>query len=693
MENGLAMLSAGPVAAAQGTPAPAPIAPDEDYSDHLTDCVRQFEEAEDATRPARIRAEQCRDYYDGKQLTAAELEVYRKRNQPPVITNYIKRKVDFLLGFERRMRSDPKAFPRNPQDEDTSEAATDALRYVADQNDMDSIRSGVFENMMVEGFGGAEVSVEEDPTGQPRITVKQVPWDRVYYDPHSRMPDFSDAMYKGVVIWMDVAKAREQYPDYKDAIDNTLSGVSISDTYDDRPQHMVWCDNRRRRVRICQGHYQRDGEWFIATFTRGGFLVEPVRSPFLDKDGHSTSPLRLRSAYIDRENNRYGPVRDMISLQDEVNKRRSKALHLLNMRQTFGNDRAVLDTAAAKRELVKPDGHLSINADAKFGEDFGIIPTGDMAQGQVMMLEQAIGELQAQGPNAALAGKDPRNQSGRAIQAQQQGGAIEMEPMVDGLKHWTRDVYEIVWMCVRQYWTEEKWVRVTDDERKMRFVGLNQAVTYAQALEEMPPEQRAQVMQFYQFQPNDPRLNEVAEMRNMVSELDVDIVIEEGPDISTLQSEQFQMLTDLAKSGIPIPPKAIIQASSLRNKDQILDELESGKQLPPEVQKQMQEMQQQLQAAQQKIQQQDQQLQDRGAEFQIKARELDLKQGELEIKRAVAMRPDAQQPVDPMAQQLDAAEKLAGIDKTRADTDQTNVETALLIAQPSPPPFKGSISA
>ena len=44
-------------------------------SDDIADVtlhVRRFEEAEDASRPAREKAERDRDYTDGKQWTSAE---------------------------------------------------------------------------------------------------------------------------------------------------------------------------------------------------------------------------------------------------------------------------------------------------------------------------------------------------------------------------------------------------------------------------------------------------------------------------------------------------------------------------------------------------------------------------------------------------------------------------------------------
>jgi hypothetical protein len=568
----------------------------EEASEHLTMLVQYFEEAEDGHREARERSERCRDYYCNIQLTAAEVEALKKRKQAPVYVNYIQRKVDTLCGIERRTRTDPKGFPRNPNDEQVAGAATDALRYVADQNRFNGVRSEVFNDILVEGTGGAEVTVEQTANGDTKVCVKRVPWDRIWYDPHSRALDFTDARYKGLVIWDDAKQARRDYPGREEAIDTSLVIGSKSETYEDRPK-FIWCDSRRKRVRIVQAHYLHDGDWWVATFTRGGFLVDPVISPYKDKDGNSASSLILRSGYINRDNERFGHCEGLIPLQDEINKRRSKALHLLSVRQTYGNRTALQDPAAAKLELAKPDGHVELNGGAAFGQDFGVLPTGDMAQGQFLMLQQALGEMNATGANAALAGKDERAQSGRALQARAQMGATELEPQTDGLREWTHAVYEAMWMRVRQFWTDEKWVRVTDDDRNLKWVGLNKKVTLEDKLKQLQPAEAAQLMQQIGLQPGDPRLQQVVEVENEVSGLDIDLVIEDGPDVATLQSEQFEQLVNLASAPLAqgqIPFTAIIKASSLRNKDQLLDELEKAQAGKAE---QMQQMQEEARAA------------------------------------------------------------------------------------------------
>ena len=103
--------------------------------------VQFFEEAEEASWEAREKSERDRDYYDGKQLTPDEYDTLRKRGQPPIALNVIRSRVDYLKGLEKQQRRDPKAYPRNPADEEAADAFTDGLRYVAEEVDYPAHRS------------------------------------------------------------------------------------------------------------------------------------------------------------------------------------------------------------------------------------------------------------------------------------------------------------------------------------------------------------------------------------------------------------------------------------------------------------------------------------------------------------------------------------------------------------------------
>ena len=126
-------------------------------------------------------AQRDREYFDGAQWTKEEIKVLKDRGQPPITINKIADKVQLLCGMERKARTDPKAFARTPAEEDRADAATQCLRYIADDNDFSVVRSEVFSNMLIEGAGGADLGLEDDEQGSANITITQIPWDRIWY--------------------------------------------------------------------------------------------------------------------------------------------------------------------------------------------------------------------------------------------------------------------------------------------------------------------------------------------------------------------------------------------------------------------------------------------------------------------------------------------------------------------------------
>ena len=550
-----------------------------DLEDAHRKLVKWFEAAERASVTAREQSERDRDYLNGTQWTAEEIAALGKRNQPVITINKIRDKVSLLTGMERKQRSDPKAFPRTPAEEERADAATQALRYVADDTQFPLIRSAVFEEMLVEGYGGCEIGLEDDGKGGANLTLTHVGWDRLWHDPHARALDFADARHLGMVLWMDRDQLEELYPDADDTITDSFSEHFGS--YDDKPGVVAWRDNTRERVRVVQCYWMERGEWWGATISRAGFLAQPEKSPFKDRRGRSACPLFLQSAYVDRENRRFGMVRDLISLQDELNKRRSKALHLLSVNRVVADQGAVDDVDEARREMAKPDGWIVKNQ----GFELEVTPGGDLAVGQFKLLEHATAEMQVKGPNAAMSGTDSRDQSGRAILAQQAGGAAANEPLADALRMWTRRVMETAWMACREFWTGQRWLRVTDDLGKLQFVGINRPIRLMDELGQMPEQQRAMTMQRMQLMPGDPRLMQVVRVENDISDLEVDIDIEEGADVPALQAEQFSQLMQLAGSqpGI-IPPDVLIAASSLKDKAQLLDRMQKAQEAQAQAQ-------------------------------------------------------------------------------------------------------------
>jgi hypothetical protein len=547
--------------------------------DNHTRYVQQFEQSEEAAHQGRVEAQKARDYFDGNQFTAEEQAALRKRKQPITPENLIKPKIEGLCGLERQSRTDPKAYPRTQQHEDEANAATDALRYVSDDQDIDIKISRVFDNMLVEGEGALEVTVRKLRSGVIDPYVVRIAHDRLYGDPHSSEADRSDATFVGYVTWMDVERAKQKWPDKEEVIKATVERPSSSqyDSFEDKPRWATWYDSKRKRIRINTHYHLEDGVWHRCVFTLAGELEESKPSVFLDDEGNPENPLIMQGAYVDRDNDRYGIVRDMIPLQDEVNKRRSKFLHMVNNAKVRVSPSVGQDAEKVRKEMSRPDGVI-------IGEQGEVEELGNFNRetGQFQLLADTRATLKGNiGPNATMQGKSDKDQSGRAIMALQQAGMTEMTPLLDNLRHLKLRLYRQIWNRIRQFWTAERWIRVTDDERNVRFVGLNvtQAHIAMQKLGEAVKSGQVPMEVARQYEQRimmDPQMMRPA---NVIAELDVDIDIDEVNETPTLQIEQFEALVNLASTGmVPIPPELIIQASNLRDKQKLLEIIEQQKQ-------------------------------------------------------------------------------------------------------------------
>ena len=527
----------------------------------LRQLVGWFEESEQSTQTAREKAERDRDYYDGKQWTEDEAAELRKRGQPVIALNVIRARINYHLGMEKKQRRDPKAYGRGPEDQAAAEVSTEALRYAMDRTDYHSERSRVWENIKIEGCGALEASLVERGDGNKDVKWKQIPWDRFFADPHSARTDYSDARYLGQVKWMDEEELLDEYPDGGVALEAALKGtvdggLGLGNTYEDRPRWQMWADPKRKRVRVVQIWYLAGREWMWAEFCKGGILAAGP-SPYVDDQGQSLCGVIAESCYIDRDNNRYGEVRDLIDPQDEVNKRRSKALHAVNTNLVITEHGAIPDgdVEKARREANRPDGFIMVQRGMRFDVDRNT----EMANGQAMLLQQAMAHVMSSGPNAALLGKGTEDQSGRAIQAQQQGGLIELGDGLDVLRRLDHRVYTFTWHALRQFWQAPMWIRVSEDPEAPMYIGLNQ------------PQM-------------DPMTGQM-QMMNNLAEADVDIMIEDAPDVPTLEGETFAAVMDVLGKGAPPPVMKVmielhpgLKASVKKKLNKFIDEMAAAAQ-------------------------------------------------------------------------------------------------------------------
>lgn len=518
------------------------------YLDYLTEKSEEIKEQQNARR-----------YYHGSQWTAKQIKAFNDRRQPVVTYNRIGRKINAVVGLLERQRQDPRGYPRTPQHEEGAEIATAVLRYVMDQQEWVSKSPICGLNGAVDGIGGIEIILEQGDTGDVEVGFEEFDPASFFYDPRSLKPDFSDARYMGIGKWTDLDTAIGLYPDKEAELRASADSGSDLTSNPDSDNKWISGDSNNRRVRIIDHWYLVGDTWHWCIYT-GAVMLDEGEGYLFDEKGRSFCKFIAFSANVDQDGDRYGFPRNMISAQDEINQRRSKGLHLLNIRRLIVEEGGGLDIEKTRREAARPDGVITYPQGTTKPEFDDNAKAAEL-NGHLGFLTDAKQEIENYGFNPALVGTGVSDMSGRAIALQQQAGIAELGPYLLAYKGWKLRVYRAIWNTVQRFWTSERWIRVTDDENVAEFMAINQPATN----------------EFGQ-----PIYDEMGQQRlvNQLGALDVDIIIDEGPDTINMQADAYDTLTAMARGGQPIPPEVLIELSPVQGskKQKVLDMLQQAKQ-------------------------------------------------------------------------------------------------------------------
>lgn len=538
-----ALVTSGPV---QSNAVTGDEKPDQaDIAQQLVRKRRWFNAFETNKRREMKEARESRQYYHDKQWTDDEVERLKKRGQQATVRNRIKRKIDFLVGVEQRLRRDPKAYARTPKHEAAADVATGTIRYAMDINRWEKVSSRCMSDGLISGIGCVFVGIEaQEPVLRP------VPVDRFFYDPRSVEPDFSDARYLGLHLWMDVDEATERWPQYRQRLEGMVdaNNVQMTGFISEQDHALQWGDFENRRVRIVEFWELRarpEGRfgWHYCFFT-GELYLEGGESPYRGEKGEPDCPYVAWSPYVDERGDRYGLIRTMKSIQDEINHASSKFLHRLSSDRMFYDVGTIEDPDELARQMARPDGKVPILG-GEWGKTIGVIDSQVKVQGEAERFQMAAAEIENYGPNPGLVGKGEGvdGASGRALLAQRDSGMTELSPVFEQHRDWKLRVYRKSWGRCRQAWTAEKFIRVTDDPQAPQHIAINSRETLPDG---------------------------TMVVQNKIDAIDVDVLLNEGPDTITVNEELMQVLSGLGEAAMGPVGRVMIELSNAPNKERLL---------------------------------------------------------------------------------------------------------------------------
>jgi hypothetical protein len=206
--------------------------------------------------------------------------------------------------------------------------------------------------------------------------------------------------------------------------------------------------------------------------------------------------------------------------------------HILGSNKLIISQGSVQDVETVRREYARPDGVIITQGPP--GENVQEADRSFDFAGWAKMFEQSVAEIEGYGVNTAGMIEGEQGKSGRAIALLQAAGLAELGPYILAYRGWKVRVYRAIWNAVQKLWQAERWVRVTDDEGLAQFLAINQMDI-------------------------DPNTGQPA-LVNAVGSLDVDIILDEGPDTVNMMQDMYETLSQIVPALAPVMPPVVLQS-------------------------------------------------------------------------------------------------------------------------------------
>ena len=463
------------------------------------------------------------DYYDNIQWSEDEARQLKERGQAPIVYNVTAQTINWVIGSEKRGRTDFKILPREKEDTKPAEIKTKLLKYLSDVNRLPFSRSRAFEDAIKVGIGWLEDGAQDEDDGEP-VYSRYESWRNILHDSASTELDFSDGRYIFRSKWVDVDVAKALFPGREAQIDDAVVDASLYGSFDmvdgdvpmdymefDRSNYSVartLVSHKRRRVRLIECEYrvpekvqrlkggifkgeiydENDPRHVEAVLSGASALASKVmmrvrlaHMTVKDLLWEGPSPYRhnrFRFTPIwcyrrGRDNLPYGMIRAIRDIQDDINKRASKALHILSSNKVIMDEGALpegttLDEFA--EEIARPDAIIIKRA----GKDLVINAERDLAAPHLDLMSRGIQMIQqVGGVTDELLGRTTNAVSGVAVQKRQEQGSLATNKPFDNLRLAVQMQGELQLSLLEQFVTGEKTFRITNERGTPEFIRVN----------------------------------------------------------------------------------------------------------------------------------------------------------------------------------------------------------------------------
>lgn len=477
----------------------------------------------DVHAKARRLMQRDEAFYDGDQWEPEDIQKIKDRGQEPMVFNVIATSINWVLGTERRGRTEYKILPKKKHGSKAAQRKTELMKYVSDCSAGEFHSSRSFADAAKAGLGWLECGYQADDEGEP-VYERREDWRNMIYDSAATEMDLEDARFMFRTKWVDADVAKNTFKDRHITIDlactsdGDYGNASLDrvgdEAMDEAEQardmagsHHEHPTATRKRLRMIEAWFRlpiddyrmSGGEFsgelydpssmghimqvfegkaqvvkkptfrmFVMIMTTSGvldFRASPYR--------HNRYPFTPIWAYRKAADGMpYGIVRAMVDAQRDINKRFSKAQYILNSQKVIMDEGAVDDLDEFEEEIARPDSIIV----KKPNKQLEISVDRELSAAHLQMMQLSTGMIQSlSGITDESLGRTTNANSGKAIIARQEQGSLATAPIFDNLRMARQYHGQKLLSLIEQFYTEEKEFRITNSRGSATHIQINNA--------------------------------------------------------------------------------------------------------------------------------------------------------------------------------------------------------------------------
>ncbi len=587
--------------------------PDLDEQARIELVFKRWQDVRDGLSSWRDEARESYGFDAGQQWSTDDLAILREQNRPSVTFDRGSVIIDAVAGLEVGARQAITYFPREQGDVQVSEIESAAAQWVLEQCHGEDQESEAFRDALVCGIGATEMLMDYEQVPDGKIVIERRDPLKCFPDAAASKKGLSDARFMFYADWMDNKEIEDTWPDKYSA---TTPWDSIGP--DQRPQNAdlmflykdTDTDFARHKDQSLVIQYQcfwrepyyrvldpQTGE--LVSIEKGKFTK--IRKAYKEATGkdlefvkqakrvyyrgfycgrteleYKKSPCQegftFKFITAKRDRNRkmwFGLWRPMKDPQRWANKWLSQILHIINSNAKGG---AFVETNALKDPRKAEDQWASSNPLIELNEG-GIEKIKERTPantptGLDKLMNFAFESMPfVTGVNLEALGLANREQAG-VLEAQRRKAAYGiLAPIFDALRLYRKEQGKMLLFFIREFISDGRLIKVLGPGGKNKY---------------LPLVRKPDTVEY-------------------------DLIVDQSPHSPDFKEKTWEAMKEILpvmmKEGIPIPPSAFDFAPLPSQVAAEFKQLVSSKnQVPPQIQKQMQDMQQALQEAGKQVQ-------------------------------------------------------------------------------------------